>query len=66
MELEGRVAAISGATGSIGRGIAMRFARAGAQLALIDEDVVEGAALARKIATTGGKCRFIRADFAAR
>ena len=66
MELKGRVAAISGATGSIGRGIAMRFARAGAELALIDHDAAEGATLARKIAATGGKCRFIQADFAAR
>jgi len=65
MELDGKVAAITGATGSIGRGIAMRFARAGARLGLIDHDAAKGAALARDLASAVGDARFIHADVAA-
>jgi len=62
--LTGKVAAVTGATGSIGRGIAVRFAREGASLALIDRDADRGAQLAREIAGAGGMAKFIQADVA--
>jgi 3-oxoacyl-[acyl-carrier protein] reductase len=64
-QLKGKVAAVTGATGSIGRGIAFRFAREGAKIALIDRDAAKGAALAKEIQTAGGMATFIRADVAA-
>jgi 3-oxoacyl-[acyl-carrier protein] reductase len=48
----------------IGRGIAVRFAREGARLALIDRDPAKGAAVVREIVAAGGTARFIEADVA--
>ena len=61
-QLKGKAAVVTGATGSIGRGIAIRFAREGAKVALIDSDAAKGADLARQIEAAGGTAKFIQAD----
>jgi NAD(P)-dependent dehydrogenase (short-subunit alcohol dehydrogenase family) len=64
-QLKGKVAAVTGATGSIGRGIATRFAREGAQVALIDSDATRGRELVSQIEASGGKAKFFQADVTA-
>ena len=39
MKLNGKIAVITGAGAGIGRGIATRFAREGAAMALLDKDI---------------------------
>lgn len=65
-QLKGKVAAVTGATSSIGRGIATRFAREGAGTAIIDTDATKGAEIVRQIEAAGGTARFFRADVAAK
>lgn len=62
--LEGRVAVVTAATGSIARAIAQRFAREGAAVGLIDRDAPAGAALAAELAQRGAKASAFTADFA--
>lgn len=62
--LAGKIAIVTGATGSIGRGIARRFAREGTSLALVDRDAQAGAGLVREIEADGGRARFMAADVA--
>lgn len=63
-QLKGKVAAVTGATGSIGRGIAIRFAREGAKTALIDTDAAKGAEIVRQIESAGGTAKFFQASVA--
>jgi NAD(P)-dependent dehydrogenase (short-subunit alcohol dehydrogenase family) len=60
--LAGKAAVITGAASGIGRASALRFAREGARLVLVDTQEAEGAALAREIATLGGTATFLCAD----
>jgi NAD(P)-dependent dehydrogenase (short-subunit alcohol dehydrogenase family) len=59
--LAGKCAIVTGAAGGIGRAIALRFARAGAQLLLADVADARGAALAREI---GESAHFVATDVA--
>ena len=63
-QLKGKVAAVSGACSSIGRGIAIRFAREGAKTALINADETKGASIVKEIEAAGGTAKFFRADVA--
>lgn len=63
-QLLGKVAVVTGATGSIGRAIAMRFAREGAKVALVDSDDAKGTEVVKRIEAAGGTARFIKADVA--
>ena len=65
-QLQGKVAAVSGACSSIGRGIAIRFAREGAKTALIDSDPKKGAELVKQIEATGGTAKFFHCKVAAK
>jgi NAD(P)-dependent dehydrogenase (short-subunit alcohol dehydrogenase family) len=60
----GRVALVTGAASGIGRGTALAFARAGAQLVLADIDADAGSALAAEIEAGGGSALFVRTDVA--
>jgi NAD(P)-dependent dehydrogenase (short-subunit alcohol dehydrogenase family) len=63
-QLQGKVAAVTGATGSIGRAIAARFAREGAKVAVVDTDAAEGAEVVKQIGAAGGTAKFIKANVA--
>ncbi|GHH06243.1 SDR family NAD(P)-dependent oxidoreductase [Streptomyces lanatus] len=61
--LEGQVALVTGAGGSIGRGIATRFAEEGAAVALHCRTAMEAAdEVASRIRETGGRAVVLRAD----
>lgn len=62
MELENKVALITGAASGIGKSTAILFAREGAKLVLTDIDEENGEALAEKINKEGGKAVFVKAD----
>ena len=65
MQLEGRVAIVTGASSGIGRAIARRYAAEGAAVVIADrtEEVVEGGEpTAAQITADGGTARFVRAD----
>ncbi|WP_328350809.1 acetoin reductase [Mycobacterium sp. NBC_00419] len=66
MTLEGKVALVTGAARGIGRGIALRLARDGADIALVDlrTDGVES--VAAEIAEIGGKATTFAADISDR
>ena len=65
-QLPGKIAVVSGACSSIGRGIAIRFALDGAKTALIDTDETKGAEIVAQIKSAGGSAEFFRADVAAK
>ena len=61
--LEGKVAIVTGSARGIGEGIAIRFAREGAKLAVIaDRKVEEGKAIAKRINDMGEEAIFIKTD----
>ena len=62
MRLVGKVAFISGSGGGIGKGIAERFAREGAQVIINDIDAKKVDATVQDIIQQGGKCSGIVAD----
>ncbi len=61
-ELEGRVAAVTGAASGIGRGIALRFAKAGARVAILDRDFDAALGVAAEIAALGYEADAARCD----
>ncbi len=62
MELEGKVALITGAGAGIGEATAVLFAKEGAKLLLTDIDAEHGNKVAEKINTSGGEAVFFKAD----
>ncbi len=61
-DFAGSVVAITGAASGIGRALARRFARGGAQLALLDLDAAAVAALAAELVAQGHRCVGIGCD----
>jgi NAD(P)-dependent dehydrogenase (short-subunit alcohol dehydrogenase family) len=61
-ELEGKVAIVTGATSGIGRATALRFAEAGARVALIGRNAQALNGVAGEIQLNGGEALAIRAD----
>ncbi len=62
MRLSGKVAVITGATKGVGRGIAQRFAEAGASVLLTGRSEDLGKAAERELLEAGHKARFLRTD----
>ncbi|MFZ0490299.1 MAG: glucose 1-dehydrogenase [Salegentibacter sp.] len=62
MELEGKVALITGAGSGIGESTAVLFAKEGAKLLLTDINEEHGNKVAQKIKTSGGEAVFFKAD----
>jgi len=62
MELEGKVALITGAGSGIGEGTAMLFAKEGAKLVLSDINEEAGNKVLTKIKENGGEAVFFKAD----
>ena len=63
-DFSGRTALVTGAASGIGRGVALAFAKAGANLVLADIDGANGEALAKQIEGEGGQALFVRTDVA--
>ncbi|MBS1886062.1 MAG: SDR family oxidoreductase [Actinobacteria bacterium] len=63
-EGEQRIAAVTGASGGIGRAIALRLAATGAMVEIASRNEAEGAATVAAIEETGGIGRFTRVDVA--
>ena len=64
MELEEKVALVTGAGAGIGRAIALRLAREGAAVVIADVDEEAGSSVVREIRSEGGQAAFIVADVA--
>jgi NAD(P)-dependent dehydrogenase (short-subunit alcohol dehydrogenase family) len=62
MEIDGRVALVTGAGAGAGRGIAHALAARGAIVAVADLDVEAGLATVTAIEAAGGRAGFVRAD----
>jgi len=60
--LASTTALVTGATGNIGRAIAVAFAREGARVVLSGRDAQRGAAVVEEIRTAGGQADFVAAD----
>lgn len=60
--LEGRTALVTGAGSGIGRATALAFARAGANVAVVDNNEQEGAATVAAIESAAGRAQFVAAD----
>lgn len=61
-ELESKVAIVTGATSGIGRATALRFAEAGARVALVGRNALTLKELAKEINDKGGEALTLRAD----
>ena len=61
-KLEGRCAVVTGAASGIGRGIAVAFAREGADIAVVDLDETMAADVLAAVADAGRRAIFVRAD----
>jgi len=64
VEIDGRVALVTGAGYGIGRGIACRLADAGTSVVVNDIDDERGQETVQMIASAGGKAAFVHADVA--
>lgn len=62
MQLEGKVAHVTGAAAGIGRAIALHLARVGAAVTVSDVDAAGGAETVARIEAAGGRAAFVRAD----
>lgn len=62
MELENKIALVTGINNDIGRTTALAMAKAGAKVAIADEDMVRGEAIVAKIRKTGGEAFFHELD----
>src|SRR6476646_5929045 len=60
--LEGQKALVTGATSGIGRAIAVRLARDGAEVVVHGRDAGRGMTVVDAIAAEGGRARFVAAD----
>jgi NAD(P)-dependent dehydrogenase (short-subunit alcohol dehydrogenase family) len=63
-DFSGKTALVTGAASGIGRGAALAFSRAGANVVLADVDAGNGEALAKEIEDAGGSALFVRTDVA--
>jgi NAD(P)-dependent dehydrogenase (short-subunit alcohol dehydrogenase family) len=66
LSLENQVAMVTGAAAGIGRGIALRLAKMGATVVLVDIDEQKGHTTAEEIAALGSRSPFLRADVRSR
>jgi len=64
MRLEGKSAVVTGAASGIGKGIALEFAREGANLTIADLDIEAAKATAKEIRTSGRKALAVPMDVA--
>ena len=64
MDIQGRVALITGAGSGIGRATALRLAREGAAVIVADVDETGGKKTVGQIETDGGRAAFVHADVA--
>jgi len=62
VDLNGKVAIVTGAGGAIGDAIAKRFSENGASVAVCDINVNAGQKIADEITNTGGKAKFFKLD----
>ena len=62
MQLEKKVALVTGINNDIGRTTAVAMAKAGAKVAIADEDTVRGEAVVAKIRQMGGEASFYEMD----
>ena len=62
MDLQGKVALITGAGNGIGRAAALGFAKGGAKVVVVDRDQAAGEATAGILRQQGGDAFFIAAD----
>lgn len=64
MALQGKTALITGGTSGIGRAVAERLAREGADVIISGRDEERGRGVVEAVTAAGGKARFIAADLA--
>jgi NAD(P)-dependent dehydrogenase (short-subunit alcohol dehydrogenase family) len=62
MEIDGRVALVTGAAAGTGRAIALRLAAGGSRVVVAGVDPAAGAEAVAEVEAAGGHARFVRAD----
>ena len=62
MRLKDKVAVITGGSGGIGRGIALKMAKEGAHIAALDIDDAGGAETVRQVKALGRRATYVKAD----